>query len=598
MTDAVLTKIDKQYTWNAESVFATRADWFTARDKLTAELPSLAPYKGHLHEGPAALADAMDSTVALLRQLMKLYVYASFAAAVDVKDEQVQGMEAQARGLYGQFIAAQSFIDPELIAIGKDTLTEWVKHEPRLGYLEHYIDDLFRKQEHVRSAEVEEILGMAIEPLGAVDNVASMLTDNDMQFADYKTITGEAVKLYQSNLEATKWLPDREARKSAWENYADEYLAHRNTLAANLAVAVKSNVFFARAHRYDTALEAALSQDNIPKEVYYNLVETFKRNLPVWHKYWAVRKKALKVDTLHPYDIWGPISSKSPKVEYKQAIDYILEGMAPLGSEYGAILKKALTEDRWVDVYPSPNKRQGAFSTGSKGTLPFIFVSYSDEIESMSTLAHELGHSMHSYFTNREQPDVYTNYSMFAAETASNFNQALVRASLLATNTDRDFQIAVIEEAMSNFHRYFFIMPTLSRFELEFHTRIERGETPTADQLNNLMADLFAEGYGGHMQIDRARVGITWAQFPHLYARFYVLNYTAGISAANALARGILDGTSGAVDNYLTFLKTGSSVYPVEALRRAGADMATPDPIDKAFSILAGLVDRLEALTN
>jgi oligoendopeptidase F len=271
--------------------------------------------------------------------------------------------------------------------------------------------------------------------------------------------------------------------------------------------------------------------------------------------------------------------------------------MAPLGDEYVAPLRRGVLNDRWVDIYPNRGKQSGAFSTGAPGTYPFILMSYTDDIFSMSTLAHELGHSLHSYFTWRTQPLVYSRYPLFLAEVASNFNQVLVRAHLLATHPDPSFQIAVIEEAMANFHRYFFIMPTLARFEVEVHQRVERGDALPAQGLIDLMADLFREGYGDEVVIDGDRLGITWATFhTHLYMNFYVYQYATGISGAHALGQGVLDGVSGAADRYLEFLRAGSSRDPLETLARAGVDMASPEPVERAFAVLASYVDRLETL--
>lgn len=603
MTDFVKAMLPRsempvEYTWNAESVYASRATWQTESEHIVADFARLAGYAGRLKEGAAILADVIELSSELARRVSTLALYAGFSSAVETTDQEAQSMDARSRGLFGQFLAANSFINPELLAIGKETVLSWIKAEPRINKMEHYVNDLFRLQAHVRSAEVEEVLGMVQEPFAAIETIASLLAGADMKFKDYQTVDGQSATLVQSNFEATKLNPDRTVRETAWNNYADEYLAHKNTLAANLAAAVKANVFMSRVRRYDSALEASLFTQNIPVQVYNNLLETFRRNLPTWHKYWAIRKRALKVDELQPYDIWAPLTDARPKVAYPDAIKFILEGMAPLGEEYVSIMRRGLTEQRWVDVYPNQGKRQGAFSYGIQGTHPFIFQSYTDEIESMSTLAHELGHSMHSYYTNHAQPFMYTGYTMFAAETASNFNQAMVRAHLLQTQTDRDFQIGLIEEAMSNFHRYLFIMPTLARFELEFHTRVEKGHTPGADELITLMSDLFAEGYGGNMHIDHERTGITWATFPHLFSPFYVFNYATGIAAANALAKQILEQGESAAAPYREFLKTGGSMYPVDELKLAGADMMTPDPVDKAFQILAGMVDRLDELTR
>jgi oligoendopeptidase F len=293
------------------------------------------------------------------------------------------------------------------------------------------------------------------------------------------------------------------------------------------------------------------------------------------------------------------LTANPPTLSYETAVDWIAQGMTPLGKEYTSILRNGALEERWVDVYPNQGKRMGAFSSGLKGTHPFIMMSFTDDLFSLSTLAHELGHSLHSYYTWQKQPLVYSNYGLFVAEVASNFNQALVRAHLFESNSDPNFHIAVIEEAMANFHRYFFIMPTLARFELELHQRVERGQPLNADIMNNLLADFFQEGYGDEVVFDRERTGITWAQFhSHLYANFYVYQYATGISAAHALAHDILQEKPGAVDNYLAFLKAGGSMYPMDALKLAGVDMTSPEPVETAFAVLAQIVDRLEQLVG
>jgi oligoendopeptidase F len=591
------SQIAAEHTWNAESVFASRQDWAAELKAVADSLPGLESFQGRLNSA-STLVDWLETSEALARRVDKVYFYARMSQAVETTDQAAVSMVGQAGSLYSRFGAAVSFAQPEILALGESTVTGWVKSEPRLAIYAHAFSDLFRQQQHVRSAEVEELLALAGETFSQISNTEEMLTGADLKFAPVTTGSGEQVELSQGNIETFLNSGDREARRTAWEAYQDSYLALKNTFASNYLASVKRDVFYARARRYPSALEAALFRDNIPVEVYHNLIDTYRRHLPTWHKYWAIRRKALGVDTLHPYDIWAPLTRQNPVISYPQAVDWISEGMKPLGSAYVETLRQGCLRDRWVDLYPNQGKTAGAFSYGSYDTFPFILMSFDDNLSAMSTLAHELGHSMHSYLTRSTQPYIYGDYSLFAAEVASNFNQAMVRAHLFAAHHDTDFQIAVIEEAMYNIHRYFFIMPTLSRFELEIHERVERGEGVTADDMITLMADLFSEGYGGEMQVDRERVGITWAQFGHLYSNFYVFQYATGISAAHALAGRILEGVPGAADAYLKFLSAGSSMYPVDALRAAGVDMRTPDAVERTFAVLADYVERLGQLTR
>lgn len=601
MTQAVPPRreVPVEHTWDAYSIYPSDEAWEAAFRELDAGLEGLSRFRGKLDESPALLADALHTSDTMFNTLYKLYVYASMFHEVDTADQEAAAKDSRVRGLSARVYAALSFLGPELLMISGDTLKQWLHQEPRLAHYGHYFDQLEKRRAHVRSVEVEELLGQVSEPFQTATNAHSVLVDADFTFPSATNSQGEAVPITQGTIFALLTDPDREVRRTAFENYADVFLASKNAIASTLAAGVQQNVFTARARRYPSALDAALSAVHIPTEVFHNLIATFRKNLPTWHRYWEIRRKALGYDRLHVYDCKAPLTQAKPNISYTQAVDWICEGMEPLGDAYVSVMRKGCLEQRWVDIYPNQNKRMGAFSSGSQGTHPFILMSYNDDIYSLSTLAHELGHSMHSYYTWKTQPPVYADYSIFVAEVASNFNQALVREYLLRNNPDPQFQIAVIEEAMSNYHRYFLVMPTLARFELEMHERTERGEALTAESLMELMTELFKECYGEKMAVDEPRVGITWAQFPtHLYSNFYVYQYATGISGAHALAAGVAAGKPGAAENYLNFLKSGGSMYPLDALRMAGVDLSQPEPVDKAFANLADLVERLATLLN
>jgi oligoendopeptidase F len=598
ITVPVRSEIAKEYTWNDTSLFASVDAWLEEFDKTIAYLPEIDRFKGHLAEGPETFLQAMEAVDNLVRSTGRLVVYAVMSHSVDTNEQEAAGRYGQVIGLRSKVMAAIAFLQPELLSIGEEQLLRWVEENPDLSIFEHYVKDLFRKQEHVRSSEVEELLGMVADPFAGVSGTARMLTNADFIFQPALSTEGKEIPLTQGTHTKILADADRRSRQTAWENYTDRYLEYKNALSQNLTTSIKQNVFQMRARRHASTLEAALYENNIPVEVFHNLIDTFKKNLPTWHRYWAIRKKALGVETLHPYDIWAPLTKDQPAVPYSQAIEWIIEGLGPMGEDYVQILRKGCTIDRWVDVYPNQGKRSGAFSTGSPGTPPFILMSYNDTVFSLSTLAHELGHSMHSYLTNENQPIVYSDYSIFVAEVASNFHQAIVRNYLLENNPDSEFQISIIEEAMSNFHRYFLIMPTLARFELEMHEAVERGESITSERMIDRCADLFAEAYGSGMEIDRNRVGILWATFGHLYVDYYVFQYATGISGAHSLSSRIISGAEGAVEDYIGFLKAGSSLYPIDALKMAGVDLTKPDAVEETFQILAGMVDKLEELVG
>lgn len=591
--------LDDALKWNREVVFESRDAWRSAAKAFPDYMPKLGAYKGRLSEGPAVLAEYMALQSEAMRAGMKLYFYAVMEVSVDANDNEAQSMVGQMSGLMGQLFATTAFTNPELIAIGKETLDTWLAEEPGLKDYVQTVDNLFRLQAHVRDNAVEQVMGLVSEPFEAAETIYDLLTSADMSFRPAHSSDGSEHVVAQATIDTMYISPDREVRRTAYESYTDSYLALKNTLAASYLTSVKQDVFRMRVRGYESSLHASLFENNIPVEVYHNLLSTFKANLGTWHKYWDVRRRVLGVDAHRPYDIWAPLTAERPVVGFEQSVDWISEGLKPLGDDYVMALRQGCLEERWVDRAVNAGKRQGAFSFGTYDTAPYIMMSYDDSLGAMSTLAHELGHSLHSYHSRKHQPAADARYTLFAAEVASNFNQAMTRAYLRdAKADDTAFQIALIEEAMDNFHRYFLIMPTLARFELEVHQRVEQGEGLTADDLINLCADLFGEAYGDTMDYDRDRVGITWATFQHLYSAFYTYSYATGISAAHELARGILAGEDGAAARYLDFLSMGGSRYPIDALKHAGVDMTTPAAVETTFGVLNGMVDRLADLAG
>lgn len=592
------SEIAGAYKWNAESMFADDAAWEKEYSAIADALPDAGKYQSHLSDSPGQLADALEAYEDLTRRVLLVIVYAGMHHQTDTTDQIAAGMWGKAQGLYGRALAAFAFIEPELITLGHENLREWMREEPRLQQYAFFFDNLFRKQAHVRTAEVEELLGMLADPFGGASTTHGVLTNADFHFRPARGANRKTVDVTQGTMSDILYSPDRELRRTAWESYTDKYLEFKSTAANTLLTSVKQNVFAMHARRFNSTLAMSLFENNVPLEVFHNLIETFRKNIPTWHRYWRLRRKALGVKTLQPYDIWAPLANETRTISYAEAVEWICDGLKPMGQAYVDLVRRGCLKDRWVDIYPNLGKTQGAFSWGSPGSHPFIVMSYNDNINSLSTLAHELGHSMHSYYAWETQPFIYSNYSLFAAEVASNFHQAMVRSHLLNIVNDRVLLISIIEEAMSNFHRYFFIMPTLARFELEIHERIERGEALTADIMNDLCADLFEEGYGGELEAERPREGITWATFGHLYSDYYVFQYATGISGAHAISHRILAGEPHAAEDYIGFLKAGGSMYPLDALKQGGVDLATPAAVESTFAVLSGLIDRLEQLVG
>lgn len=589
--------VPSEHTWDVASVYPSVAAWEAAVAALETQLPLLRSFEGQLLSAPARLLAWMQQIEQTMGLAGRIFTYAAMRFDEDTADQSTAALRDQAIGAYTRVLAASAFAEPELLAAEPAVLDAALAAEPALAPYAHYLHNLRRRAAHVRSGEVELLLAQANDPLSAPSSAYSMLADGDLSFASAADESGAEHQVTRGTIDALLQSPDRTLRRNAWTSYQDAFLAFKNSFGAIYAGSVKGDVFQARARGYPGTLEARLHENNIPRQVYAAVIDACNRHLPIWHRYWELRRRALGLEKLEPCDIWAPLGPPQP-MPYARAVELICAGMAPLGDEYVAVSRAGLTSERWVDIYPNKGKASGAYSSGTPGTKPFILMNYDDTLSDASTLAHELGHSMHSWHTNRAQPLIYTYYSLFVAEVASNFNQALLRGYLLSQEQPRAFELAVLEEAMHNFHRYLFLMPILSQFEEQVHAAAAAGEPVTAARMNSILFELFERGYGPAMQVDPARDGVVWAQFPHLYSAFYVYQYASGIAAANALAADVLAGKPGVRDRYIQFLSAGSSRYPLDALQLAGIDMSTPEPMDRAFAVLDSYVTRLEALVK
>ncbi|CAM2965109.1 oligoendopeptidase F [Deinococcus radiodurans] len=586
-------EVPREQTWDIEALYATPAAWEAEADALSTDIAGLGASAGTLGESPEGLLAYLKAADDLEQRLTRFMSYAGMSASVDGRDAVAAARRDRASGIGAQYGSAAAFALPELLELDEAQLRGWLEREDFADF-RIALERLLRDKPHVRSAEVEELLGAVQAPFASERGIHPALANMDLDFG-----SAGGQKITQGNVDRLTSDPDREIRREAWEHYADAHLAAKHSQAAMYATNVRQNVFLARARRYPDAITASLSPDNIPTEVVTTLLDTYRANTPIWHRYWKVRRDWLGLSELREYDVKASLVPPR-EVSYAQAVEWIAEGMAPLGEEYVNDLRFGLTEDRWVDYAENDGKRQGAYSNGGGRVKPYIFMTWNGTVGSYSTLAHEIGHSMHSLLASREHAPSVPRYTLFHAEVASNFNQAMSRKNLLAKARaagDTEMEVAIIEEALSNFHRYFFIMPTLAAFELESYRRIEAGGTLSAPDLIDLTADLLGQGYGDGVTMDRGRSGSLWMQFStHLYANFYAYQYATGISAAHQLLEKFDADPEGARESYLRYLKSGGSLDPIDALREAGVDMLSPEPVQATFRTLEGYVARLEEL--
>jgi oligoendopeptidase F len=589
--------IPREYTWDLESVFATNEEWEHEYQDLLHRLPDLEALKGTIAQGGEALLTVLRKRDELFERLEALVTYASMRKDEDTTSSTYQGMYDRGMQLYVRASTAASFIEPEILAVPQDDLERFVRETPGLDLYEQQLRDLNRQRPHVRSAEIEAVLAAASEMADTPDAIFTMIDNADLRLPTIRDEQGREVELTKGNYLVFIRSTDRRVRQEAFEGLHGAFLKQRNTVAATLAGHIKTDIFYTRQRGYRSGRERALARYNIPVSVYDMLIETVSEHLPLLNRYMRLRKRMLRLDELHMYDLYVPIVKETmSEVSYEQARDTILTALAPLGADYVGVLRKAFSE-RWIDVYETPGKRGGAYSGGAYRTRPFILMNFQGNRDSMYTLAHELGHSLHSYYTRSHQPFPYGDYTIFVAEVASTLNEALLTEHLLKTTTDREERLAILNHSLEDFRGTLYRQTMFAEFEHQIHALAEQGEPLTADTLSTLYHALNEKYYGSEILIDEL-IDIEWARIPHFYYNFYVYQYATGISAACALVQQILQEGQPAVERYLQFLRSGSSDYSIELLKRAGVDMTTPEPVRQALRLFESHLTQMEALID
>ena len=588
--------IDEQYKWKLEDIYSSDAlieeDFKRVKDLL----PQEQDIKSTLGKSAAHLKKALQWVEELERKAEKLYVYSRMRRDEDNGDSNYQAMFDRMEGLNIQVGSATSFMVPEIIAIPDNDIKSFME-DADLKLYQFYIEEVLRQKEHILSAAEERLLAMSADISIAPGNVFTMLNNADIKFPVIKNEKGEEVELTKGRYGSFMESSERRVRQDAFKGLYSSYSKLKNTLGATLGASIKKDVFYARARQYPSALEASLDQDNVPVEVYNRLIESVHANLGHMYRYMDLRKRLLKVDELHMYDIYTPLVQEfKMEMPYKKACELVLKALSPLGQDYLALLEKGMNSG-WIDVYENEGKTSGAYSWGSYDTHPYVLLNHDDKLDDVFTIAHEMGHALHTYYSDQAQPFIYSQYAIFVAEVASTVNESLLMDYLLKHSQSREEKMYLINHYLEEFRGTVYRQTMFAEFEKIIHEQTEKGQALTSQAFSSIYRDLNRLYYGENVVLDE-EIDMEWARIPHFYSAFYVYKYATGFSAATALKQQILQEGQPAVSRYLNFLTTGGSDYPINLLQGAGVDLTTPQPVDDALDFFGHLVDEMEKLAN
>ncbi len=590
-------EIEGRHTWNLADIYATDAAWEVDYKRAQSMLAAAAQYAGKLRDSSQLLYECLTARSELAMLIEKLYHYSHLSKDLDNRVSKYQAMNERAAMLASQGATAFAFVEPELLAINEDELLEMEGSFPRQEIYDFYIKELIRSKAHIRSHEVEELLAMSSVVARGPDTIFSMLDDADLTYPSVTDESGIEVKLTKQRFARFLESADGRVRREAHEAFYTSYQSHINTIGASLASSVNKDVFYTRARRYKSCLEHALDGDNIPLSVYHSLLDTTEANISALHGYTRLRKKILKLDQIMPYDMVCPLFPQQDyEVPYDEAVKQVLDAAAPLGETYGRDLRRAF-DSRWVDVFETEGKASGAYSSGNYSVHPYVLMNYNDTVDNMFTLAHEMGHALHSHLANSAQPYPKAQYSIFVAEVASTLNEGLLMQYLLGRTTDRMTRLYLLNRHLDNTMGTFFHQVMYARFELTIHEHVELGNALSPDMMNDLWGNLTRTYYGPDLTLD-PHTPFKWSRIPHFYNMFYVYQYATSYAASQAILTRFLAGDKGIIDKYLTMLSSGGKNHPIELLKICGVDMTKPDPVVATIALFREQVAEMDRLTG
>lgn len=591
-------EVEARYKWNMQDMFQNEEQWYDEVEQIKKNTEELKKFQGRLGESSDVLYQFLSLSDENDKLMERVYVYANQKYHENTANAVYQDLSDKASNLMMVVSSQMSFGTPEILAIPEEKMEQFYQEKKELLHYKRLIDEIFKDKPHTLSGEMEELIAQTSEMADSASNTFSMFNNADIKFPIIEGEDGEEVEITHGRYSSLMESSNRRVRKDAFEGLYSSYKKFKNTLASLYSSNVKKQIFYANIRNYDSTLDMALSGSRIPKEVYTNLIDAVHDNLTSMYKYMELRKKALKLHELHMYDIYAPIVSDfKMEIPFEEAKKIVLEGLAPLGEDYLKVLKEGF-DGGWIDVYENEGKRSGAYSWGAYGTHPYVLLNYQDTLNNVFTLAHEMGHALHSYYSDKTQEITYAGYRIFVAEVASTCNEALLMAHLIKNCKDKKEKAYLINYHLEQFRGTLFRQTMFAEFEMITHSMAEHGETLTADTLCEVYYDLNKKYYGDNVVIDED-IAYEWSRIPHFYNSFYVYQYATGYSAAIALSKRILEQGESAVKDYIrNFLCGGSSKDPIDLLKGAGVDMSKKEPVEEALKVFADLVNQLEELID